>query len=131
MTILSLRTTIGTISAAAVAIVTAITMTITLTVSFDALRAIGVTHAASLADVARLETTNYVSLPEKQMRSLINATLVSGVGIPQTEGDFSGARFGFLRNDMMRTADFRYSSISLFFVDGASFAAGFSPAQFV
>ena len=57
MTILSLRATIGTLTAGAVAIVTAITMTITLTVSFDALRAIGITHAASLADVARLQTT--------------------------------------------------------------------------
>ena len=115
--ILSLRTTIGSLTAIVVILVTTVSMTLTLSVSLDALRAIGVTHAGALVHVASLESSAFVRLPETQALSMANASLVFSLPSDEPPNGATVLRNYHLVGDLIRLADFQVSSVAVFFSD--------------
>jgi hypothetical protein len=85
MAILSLRLTIGAIGALSVITVAVVTLSITLTSSFDALRGVGTKHAEALLSRAESDTAALLHLGTDLADRLVNTSATSAWGWPSDD----------------------------------------------
>eukprot|EP00672_Neobodo_designis_P028806 CAMPEP_0174832552 /NCGR_PEP_ID=MMETSP1114-20130205/3737_1 /TAXON_ID=312471 /ORGANISM="Neobodo designis, Strain CCAP 1951/1" /LENGTH=847 /DNA_ID=CAMNT_0016066413 /DNA_START=88 /DNA_END=2631 /DNA_ORIENTATION=- len=117
MPCLSLRGTIGALTAAVVLVVAVTTLAITLSVSLAALREIGKHHAEALVITATKQLENYFEVPKRTIFQIANFSRGPGIMYP-SENEASLSRWVDINCFAQRFSMGQYGVVATWFNDG-------------
>jgi class 3 adenylate cyclase len=113
-----LRAAMGALNAGVVLVVSVCTLTITLTVSLEALRSVGKSHASSLADGIETRVATYLEVPQTMADVYQNYTRSAVHQSPSRDLNGSYRDLTFLSRQLFMYSKMTLGGINLYMLDG-------------